>query len=219
MTQSNSLTADESRSENIAKMGTDFGEVYSALWQQLAWLHRKWGHYVELFGTSPDRIALLNDTAPNSFRTVQDSLREDVFLNIARLTDSPKTAGKEKFSFKRLPIMFADTELRNEVEEKLAVLEMATDFSRDWRNRKLAHGDLALALSRVTAPLAPASRAHVNEALHAMGQVLNTISLHFLGSSTIFEFSGKSGASGAGSLLHYLLAGKEAERQRRDRLR
>ena len=219
MTHSNSRTADESRADNIAKLGSDLGEVYSALWQQLSWLHKKWGHYVELFGTSPERIDLLNDTAPTFFRTVQDSLLEDVFLNIARLTDPPKSMGKENLSFKRLPALLTIAALRDEVDAKLLTLATATEFARDWRNRKLAHGDLALALSRVTTPLAPASRAHVKDALEAMGNVLNAIALHFFGSTTMFEFAGEPSAGGGGSLLHYLQAGKEAEQQRRDRLR
>ena len=219
MTYSNSQTADEIRADNIATLGTELGEVYSALWQQLSWLHRRWGHYVELFGTSPDRIALLNDTAPNFFRTVQDSLLEDVFLNIARLTDSPKSAGKENLSFRRLPPLLTTKTIRDEIDAKLLALATATEFARDWRNRKLAHGDLALALSRVTTPLAPASRAHVKEALTAMGDVLNAVALHYFGSTTMFEFVGEPSAGGGGSLLYYLQTGKEAEQQRRERIR
>ncbi len=216
MTQSSCRTADESLAENIEKMGEELGEVYSALWQQLAWLCRKWGHYVELFGTNAERIALLNDTAPKFFRTVQDSLLEDVFLNIARLSDPPKSAGKENLSFKRLSSLLTVAVLRDEVDGKMLALVVATDFARDWRHRKLAHGDLALALSRATTPLAHASRAHVKQALEAMGQVLNAISLHFLESTTMFDFAREPEAGGAGSLLHYLMAGKKAEQQQRD---
>ena len=219
MTSTNAHTAVQIQANNVATMGADLGETYSALWQQLSWLHRKWGHYVDLFGTDADRITLLNETAPNLFRTVQDSLLEDVFLHIARLTDPPKSVGKDNLSFKRLPSLLTASAARDQVEAGLVTLGTATEFARDWRNRKLAHGDLALALARTTEPLAPASRAHVKEALAAMGTVLNVISLHFQESTTMFEFAGESGAGGVTSMLYYLRAGKEAESSRRERLR
>ncbi|WP_407690639.1 AbiU2 domain-containing protein [Rhodocyclus tenuis] len=70
-------------------MGGEIGKVYSALWQEVAWINKKWNQYVELFGTSPERIELLNRAAPSFFRTFQDSLLDDVLLHLARLTDPP----------------------------------------------------------------------------------------------------------------------------------
>lgn len=221
MTYSNSSahTAEQIQAKNLAAMGADLGGTYSALWQQLSRLHQKWGHYVDLFGTSPKRIALLNETAPNFFRIVQDSLLEDVFLHIARLTDPPKSSGKDNLSFKRLLVLLANSTLRNEVESRLIALGTASAFARDWRNRRLAHGDLALALDQAAQPLAPASRAHVKEALAAMDNVLNTVSMHFHQSTTMFEFAGEPSAGGATSMLYFLHAGKEAESRRRERIR
>jgi len=219
MTTSNAHTAVQIQANNVAAMGAELGEIYSALWQQLSWLHRKWGHYVDLFGTDQQRIDLLNETAPNFFRTVQDSVLEDIFLHIARLTDSTKSMGKENLSFKRLPTLLTESTIRVQVEAALVTLATATEFARDWRNRKLAHGDLALALARTSEPLAPASRTHVKDALAAMGTVLNAISLHFQESTTMFEFAGESTAGGATSMLYYLRAGKDAETIRRARLR
>jgi hypothetical protein len=219
MTSSNAHTADQIRAKDIAAMGVDLGEVYSALWQQLSWLHRKWGHYVDLFGTGSKRVTLLNETAPNFFRTVQDSLLENVFLHIARLTDPPKSAGKDNLSFKRLPALLTDSALRSEVNTRLAALNATSEFARDWRNRRLAHGDLSLALDRAAEPLAPASRSHVKDALSAMGTVLNAVSLHYHESTTMFEFVGEPSAGGATSMLYLLRSGREAESRRRERIR
>lgn len=219
MTASNSHTAEQIKDNNVAAMGADLGEVYSALWQQLTWLHQKWGHYVDLFGTSQERIVLLNETAPNFFGTVQKSVMEDVFLHVARLTDPSKSAGKDNLSFRRLPSLIVDSALRNSVDELLESLGSATQFARDWRNRKLAHGDLSLALARITEPLASASRTRVNDALVIMGNVLNSISQAFSGSTTMFEFAGEPSAGGVASMLHYLRAGKVAEAKRRERIR
>jgi hypothetical protein len=61
-------TAQQAKADNMAHMGDAVGQVYSALWQEVAWIHKKWTQYVELFGTSPQRINLLNDAAPAFFR-------------------------------------------------------------------------------------------------------------------------------------------------------
>ncbi len=87
-------TAEESKADHVAAMGVELGEFYSALWHELAWIHSKWAEYVTLFGTTSTRVELLNQAAPRFFRTIQDSLWEDVLLHIARLTDSPRSAGK-----------------------------------------------------------------------------------------------------------------------------
>ena len=75
-------------------MGEELGSLYHALWQEVVWLHTEWGEYVQLYGTKPSRIRLLNEAAPSFFRLVQDGLFETTVLKIARLTDPPKSLGK-----------------------------------------------------------------------------------------------------------------------------
>lgn len=48
-----------------------------------------------------------------------------------------------------------------------------TEFCRDWRNRRIAHRDLKLALEQPTTPLAAGSRAQAKDALKAIANVLN----------------------------------------------
>jgi hypothetical protein len=212
-------TAGQAKSKNSAAMGAALGEIYSELWQQLCALHRKWGEYVALYGTNPQRIDLLNATAPAFFRTVQDCLWEDTLLHLARITDSPSTAGKENLSFRRIPSLVPDPHHCAQLKALVEKAVDATAFARDWRNRRLAHRDLMLALDRPTEPLAAASRAHVKDALSALGEVLNFLSDHYLQSTTAFEFAAEPTAGGASTLLYYLRAGKNAEHQRRERLK
>lgn len=91
-------TADQALAENIRVMGKDLGELYSALWQEVAWVHSKWAEYVQLFGVKESRIDLLNRAAPRFARLLQDSLWEDVLLHIARLTDPAKSMGKSNLN-------------------------------------------------------------------------------------------------------------------------
>jgi len=212
-------SAEQSRQQNIAHMGEELGELYSALWQQLTWLHRKWGDYVALFGTKPERIEILNSAAPDFFGNVQTALWEDALLHLARITDSPRSAGKPNLSFRRLPDLIERPEVKQSVEILLEQALQATDFARDWRNRRIAHRDLALALQRPTEPLLPASREGVNSALQALDQVLNAIAQAYLDTTTMFKFAQDPIGGGSISMLHYLRAGVRAEKERRARIR
>ncbi len=69
---SSTLTAEQAKAKNVLAMGEELGPIYDALWQQVAWLHRKWSEYVILFGTKESRVVLLNEAArplPESFKT------------------------------------------------------------------------------------------------------------------------------------------------------
>ena len=54
--------------------------------------------YLELFGTKPERLDLLNRSAPGFFRIVQDTFLDDAFLHLSRSTEKPNF-GKRKNSY------------------------------------------------------------------------------------------------------------------------
>jgi len=210
-------TAAEARADHIAKMGDEIGLIYDALWQELARVHKKWAEYVSLFGTSSTRIDLLNKVAPSLFRTVQDSLWEDVLLHLARITDSPRSMGKNNLSVRRLAQIVASAPIAPKVDELVTTALKTTEFVRDWRNRKLAHRDLDLALGNHVEPLALASRAAVKTALSSLTDVLNAVSMHYLDSTTMFEFVADRGDSI--SLLYVIRDGLRYDEDRRARTR
>ena len=208
-------TAEEVKRHHIEVMGDDLGSLYHAVWNELAWLYSKWGEYVELFGTKPSRIDLVNRAAGHFFRIVQDSLWEDALLHIARLTDPPKSVGKENLTIRKLPQLIVQEPLKTKVSELIDVAVEKAEFCRDWRNRHIAHKDLKLALSSGAEPLKPASRAKVKEALSSISDVLNALSNHYMDSTTMFEGVGNGG--GAVSLLYVIDDGLRAEEERNER--
>ena len=215
----NIRTAEQSKAQNIAAMGSELGELYSVLWQQVTWLYSKWGEYVALFGTKPNRIEILNSTAPVFFKTIQDGLWENILLHIARITDSQKSGKKDNLTFLRLPNLILNVGHKTSVEELLQISIDTSKFARDWRNRRIAHSDLKLVLDQGAEPLAPASKTQVQGALAAVAAVLNNLSNTYLDSTTMFDFASEPSAGGALSMLKYLRAGKDAELQRFARLK
>jgi hypothetical protein len=85
-------TSDEFKKQCADKMGEQLGIQYSALWHEVAVIHLNWKEYVELFGTKPQRVEMLNQAAPMFFHMIQNEGWEACLLALARITDSPKSA-------------------------------------------------------------------------------------------------------------------------------
>lgn len=211
------LTADEVRAEHLETMGPRLGPVYHALWNEVLWLHAKWKEYKELYGEKPTRVDLLNRTAGLFFRIVQDALWEDALLHLARLTDPPCSAGKKNLTLLRLPLLVDDDDLRGQLDTLLTQAQVKTAFARDWRNRHIAHRDLANALGKGAKPLTGASRNHVNEALRALAVALNRVNTFYLKSELVFDVI--TPMTGSVTLLRVLRDGLAAKERRLARLR
>lgn len=78
-------SAEEVKAFYVAAMGEEMGRIYHLLWNQCATIHVKWHAYRTLFGTSPDRIALLNRAAPVTLRIMQDAMLDEIVLHVCRL--------------------------------------------------------------------------------------------------------------------------------------
>ncbi|MFZ1965300.1 MAG: hypothetical protein WAU78_17860 [Roseiarcus sp.] len=200
------------KDEYVQRMGNPLGSLFSALWCELAWLHVKWGEYVELFGTDAKRVELLNRAAPNFFGIVQDVLLDNILLHIARMTDEPGTGTRTTLTVHAFPEA-VDPKIRATVETLIKTAKDKVQFCRDLRNKSIAHKDLMLALDPMSAvPLPTVSRAQVREALEAIGNVLNTVEEHYGCAPTGFAYT--IPALGGASLLLDVIESGLAARKR-----
>jgi len=209
-------THEQVREEHNGVLGPVLGPLYHGLYEEVTWLHAKWKQYRILFAESPERIDLLNEVAGFFFQVIQDVLWEDVVLHIARLTDPPRSAGKDNLTILRLEGAVAEVALSVEVAALVDRARVAADFARVWRNRRLAHRDLSLALGNGVTPLPGISRAEVENALDAIRTALNKIEGHFFQSQVAFEdFLAYDDAE---SLACHLKLAVDAERRERESL-
>ena len=170
------MTDNELEKRNIDKMGEALGKQYSALHEEVTILHYYWKEYLELFGTNQKRIDRMNRAAAGYFRMLQDELFQTNVLHVARVTDPPKTAGKDNLTLKNLPNVVGDKDLKNHLIGLLSLADQKTSFCRDWRNRRFAHYSLALATDDNEAePLETASREKVIKALKSFADILNAL--------------------------------------------
>ena len=73
-------------------MGPDLGPLFYALYNEVAWVHATFHEYRQLYGTSKQRVDLLNETAPFFFLVLEGVLWRDILMHINRLTDPPEHA-------------------------------------------------------------------------------------------------------------------------------
>lgn len=212
------LTAEQAKQEYVDKMGEPLGAQFAELWQEVADLHMKWLEFVELFGVKESRIDLINQAAPQFFRVVQDVLWEDTLLHIARLTDKQNNhPTKRRLTLRNLSQLVKDPTAKRNVEALFVKVERDAEFCRDWRDRHIAHLNLALAIEDPSArPLLPASRKQVNEVLDGIVALLNAVSSHYKDSASFFRLD--TSAGGAVSLLYIIDDGLKAQEARRQRL-
>lgn len=210
-------TAEEVNNDHIQAMGEELGSLYHALWNELAWLHSKWKEYVELFGTKPSRIELINKAAGHFFWVVQDSMWEGSILHIARLTDPTTSGRKENLTIKRLPDLINDEKTKEKVSHLVKVADENASFCRDWRNRHIAHKDFKLAMKSGAEPLMSASRANIKQVLDSLSDVLNGVSTYYMESTTCFDVI--TAGDGAVSLIYVLDDGLRADEERKKRIK
>lgn len=166
---------DELLQTHTRVMGPALGPIYNGLFSETAWLDAKWQQFLGLYGTKPQRIDLVNRAAGFFFRVVQDAIAHDVLLGLTRLTDPSEQFGHSNLTILALPALISDDTLRGKTEGLIAKALEATDFARDWRNRKLAHNDLDLGLGNSARPLQAASVNKVNDALSEVWRVIQVV--------------------------------------------
>jgi hypothetical protein len=178
-------TPEETRDHYISLMGEEPGSLFYALWQEVVWLHNEWHEYIQLFATKPSRIALMNEAAPAFFRIVQDGLFDMIVLQIARLTDPPKSVGKSNLTIRQLPERISDDPPRQKVTDLVNTAVTAANFCRERRHRHIAHRALELSLGVTTDPLPSVTRENISNAMAALAEVLNAVSDHYSKSTLI----------------------------------
>jgi len=175
--------------EYIEKMGAELGSLYTELSEECVWLNNLWNQYVQLYGTSQERLDILEFAAEHFFYLVQKAFFEGTLLNLSRITD-PTEMGwgkskRENVTVKRLPKL-VELRILPEVESRLQSIDADVEFARDWRNRRIAHADWHLAITGTAKPLEPVTRKQVEAAISAIGELLNFVQEHYVGSTTAF---------------------------------
>lgn len=184
----NYSTAEEMKQKSISIMGQELGLKFHELKQELMRIFIIWGEYCCLYGKNKSRVELLNKSVPGFFALTQDIMWQQSLLSITRITDRARIAGKETLTIKMIPRLINQApELHEKIEQLLLVCDNKTFFCRDCRNRKIAHNDVELFTNSQAVPLENGSRLIVKEALKSIVDVMNTVQIHYMKSTTAYD--------------------------------
>jgi hypothetical protein len=201
----------------IAVFGPALGPAYQTLRNELAWLYVKWDQYLALFGSTAERMDLLNDIAPLFFRIAEDTLWDDILASVARVSGPAAVASGSAVTLRSLPDLVDDSAVRAEITLLVADVIKQTEYAREPRNRRPTDDGLAVALERPARPIARPRRLMVANSLGSIAAVLNRLNLHYRKQTTTFDIGDYP--NGALALVHALREGRDARRLRQQRIR
>jgi hypothetical protein len=171
---------------------------------------------MQLYGTA-ENVALLNRSAPRFFAIGQMTWLQDVYLSFCRLTDPPRSAGKDNLCFERYVELIdpaTHPNLRQTVTNLVVHLQTYCRFARDHRNRRIAHLDLSTKLGRHPQPVAQVTKAEIEGGFDRIRNLINTIEVAYGLNSTLFGFDEEGDGTDVVQLLRDAEAWQAAEEAR-----
>ena len=163
---------------------------WQALEEETIWLHGRWKIYRQLFGTSPERIEVLNESAGAFFYIINLVLMNDVELTLSKLADPTSTSGKQNLTLECLLNDLAelgDTTFYKEVARMLGEYRQRCKKVIHRRNKQLAHFDLATLMTAKSAPIPGPSRQEIEDALLALRIFMNALQRKFARTETAYR--------------------------------
>ena len=159
-------------------LSADSEKIVEAIWNHIAELHAEWKTLIQLFGVTQGQSDFLNKKAGAFFEIVYQTLIRDVLLGISRLMDPLSTAGKDHLVVERLaqlPEVVAHSTLSSKVTAKLSEVKAQAGPIRDYRNKYLAHLDLAASLGPGSDVLPGITRQDIDAVLEGLSHLFNLI--------------------------------------------
>jgi hypothetical protein len=206
------MADDVERAEYMRVMGPELGRLCHELQLDLWWLEHKWREYQELYARGQERIDLLNSVASNFFYFLNKLFFEDALLHLCRLTDPPRSCGRNTLSVMRLAEEVTDPALKSAVQTRADIAKNRCDFARDWRNQKLAHTDLESLRIGQAVVLPKVDATDIEDAMKTIDAVLTFLEAHH----GIPHSISIRDPWGAKSLIGYLSHGKKLREQELD---
>ena len=184
--------SDELKRDYQEKLGDKFGAIVNGVSYDWANGLVRLNEYRALFG-DPANIEFINTFSGPFMSEVQQLFWRDLLLHITRLTDPVKSGGKQNITVGRLrgfrydlelraqfPDVCDDQELLARVESFAATATENAKSARGWRNQRISHSDLNLAIDPDAKSLDPTTLASIQSVLDAVHAALDAISSAFL---------------------------------------
>ena len=184
--------SDELKRDYQEKLGEKFGAIVNGVSYDWANGLVRLNEYRALFG-DPANVEFINTFSGPFMLDVQQVFQRDLLLHVTRLTDPVQSGGNPNITVQRLPHfrddlelharfpdVCDDQELRARVESFVATALENSGLARDWRDKRISHSDLNLAIDPDAKSLDPTTLTSVQSVLDAVHAALDAISSAFL---------------------------------------
>jgi hypothetical protein len=154
-----------------------FQTLFEEVWNELHRLQSTWTVYFGLYGTG-DSVELLRSTAVMSFGVIQEIMIEVIYLRTHRLLDAAVSGGKRTASIESLiqSLPPSACSIGRPLRKKLDAVRRDCETLAEWRDRQVAHRDLATALRQHPSPLRPVEARTIRRAIDFLAGALSEIS-------------------------------------------
>lgn len=162
----------------MVEIPNDVSVVYEELKNEINWLYAKWKIYQQLYGKNEKRVDMLNECAGMFFYIIEQALRYDISISASKLTDPARSGKSENLSLYQLQERIEENCDQYFAVESRKILEVVNSRCaplRSWRNKKLAHLDLEVAMNTAATPLPQFSRKEIGNALSSIAEYMNNI--------------------------------------------
>ncbi len=173
----------------MSDMPESIKDIFDELKNQVIGVHTKWVNYRQLFGASDTRLKLLDKCAHAFFLIIHNALIVDVLMSLSKFTDPAGKGERKTLSFEQLQKQVkknGDRELASKLSEILGKLKETSEEIQSYRNKRLAHLDLKIAMKR--AKLDKISVKMIEEVLALAGEYMNAIEGHYYQTEVLYEF-------------------------------
>ena len=190
--------------ENV--FGPALGEKYYVLNNQVIIAHMNWAMIGELV-KDQERRSLLKSTGGHFFVEVHRAFVNDVILRLSRLTDPAQQGRQDNLSLYAFLDDINDPSLKSKIGNLIDEAKDKITPLKEHRHKRIAHFDLQVALNNPNFALQPISNESVDEALSAVGEVLEQLREGYTSTSKIQMWVPVEAVQNIKHLLFYLEAG------------
>jgi hypothetical protein len=159
-------------------------EVFKVVNSEITWLHTIWELLIQLYGSNDENIEIMNASAPQFFAILRTMLFDELVMTLNRLTDPAITRGKANASLEQLIIQidqYENASLAASLTERLVKIRATHIAFRTWRDKKISHNDLLIALENESESLPEIPRKQAAAAIQEVTDFINEYSEAILG--------------------------------------
>lgn len=179
-------------------------EAFLAFREQCIWLQTCYNIYAVLFESDQSTKEILSGTAQLFFGDLNLILIEYCLLQVCKLTDPPRSNGRDNLTVKYLNgLLDAENLLTTEITAASDGLENYRNLIKDGRNRIISHADKETLLTDLV--LAGHTRSDVHTFFENLYKYVDAVGIA-VGDGPL-DFRTTSGPGDALDLLRYLRAG------------